>query len=233
MIKTKKTYIRKVISIIIALITTFAFVSCKDSQGEVVSNNVDNSTNSSSLVRNLDGKILIAYFAVAENSDVDAVSSASVVTENGESRGRIRILADNIKEVVGGDLFSIETSIDYPGNGGELIEYANDEKEDNVRPELTSHIENIDDYDVVFVGYPNWWYDMPMAMYSFFDEYDFSDKTIIPFNSHNGSRFSNTINTIQELEPNATVIMEGFTINERAVAKSKSDVEEWLNSLDY
>lgn len=74
---------------------------------------------------------------------------------------------------------------------------------------------------------------MPMIMYSFFEEYDFSGKTIIPFNVHNGSRFSGTIGTIQELEPNATVIEDGFTVNERDVADAREDVQKWLNSLGY
>ena len=92
------------------------------------------------------------------------------------------------------------------------------EQEEDARPELTSHIDDLDQYDVIFVGYPNWWADLPMAVYSFFDEYDFSGKTIIPFNVHNGSQFSGTIETIQELEPDADVIENGFTVSEQGGA---------------
>ncbi len=182
---------------------------------------------------NKDGKILIAYFAEAENSEVDAVSSPSVVTINGTAVGRMRALADMIQAKTGGELFSIQTSVDYPADIGELIDYASDEQENSVRPELTSRIENLDEYDTIFIGYPNWWYDMPMVLYSFFDEYDFSGKTIIPFNSHNGSRFSDTIQTIQELEPDADVITDGFTVSERDVADAEDDIDEWLNGLGY
>lgn len=177
--------------------------------------------------------VLIAYFAEAENSEVDVVSSASVVTIDGEAKGRIRALADMIQSKTGGDLFSIQTSVKYPADIGELIDYADEEQAENIRPELTSSIENLDQYDVIFVGYPNWWYDMPMVMYSFFDEYDFSGKTIIPFNSHNGSQFSSTIQTIAELEPNATVIEDGFTVNERDVKNAQSDISIWLDSLGF
>ena len=90
---------------------------------------------------------------------------------------------------------------------------------------LATHIESLDSYDTVFVGYPNWWYDMPMALYSFFDEYDLSGKTVIPFNVHNGSRFSRTIQTFQELEPGANVITDGFTVSERTVADAAPDVD--------
>lgn len=88
-------------------------------------------------------------------------------------------------------------------------------------------------YDTVFIGFPNWWYDMPMALYSFFEEYDLSGKTIIPFNVHNGSRFSSTINTIQELEPEATVITDGFTVSEQNVDEAVGDVAAWLDELGY
>lgn len=177
--------------------------------------------------------ILIAYFTAGENSDVDVVSSASVTTVDGEAKGRLRAVADMIQTQTGGTLFSIQTSVDYPGDGGALIDYAAEEQEEDARPELTSHIENPDDYDVIFVGYPTWWYDMPQALYSFFDEYDFSGKTIIPFNVHNGSRFSGTIETIQDLDPGAEVITDGFTVSERDVAGAAGDVADWLGGLGY
>lgn len=183
------------------------------------------------------GKVLIAYFAVAENSEVDAISSASVTEVDGEAKGLVRTVAEDIQAVTGGDLFSIETSVDYPGNINELIEYASTEQEDDVRPELTSHIENLDEYDTIFIGYPLWWYDLPQVMYSFFDEYDFSGKTIIPFDVHRGSSLSGTPDTIQELEPDATVISDGFAVVHETAAESVSDVavdvEEWLHGLGY
>lgn len=178
-------------------------------------------------------RILIAYFTAAENSGVDAVSSASYTTINGTAVGRLRAVADMIQENTGGDLFSIQTSVVYPADGGELIDYAAEEQDENARPKLTSQIENLNQYDAVFIGFPTWWYDMPQALYSFFDEYDFSGKTIIPFNVHNGSRLSGTIDTIKELEPDATVISDGFTVSERDVADAADDVAEWLNGLGY
>ncbi|MDE7310950.1 MAG: flavodoxin [Eubacterium sp.] len=180
-----------------------------------------------------EGKVLVAYFAVAENSDVDAVSSASVSDVNGQTKGRMAALAEMIQEKTKGELFSIKTSVKYPGDIGKLIDYAQEEQDKDARPELTSHIENLDGYSVIFVGFPTWWYDLPQVLYSFFDEYDFSGKTIIPFNSHNGSQFSGTIETIQKLEPDAAVITDGFTVNERDVPGAKSDIDEWLSGLGY
>lgn len=177
--------------------------------------------------------ILIAYFTADENREVDAVSSASVTTVDGTSKGLVRAAADMIAEGTGGELFSIQTVVKYSGNRDEVIDYASDEQSKKARPELANHIEDLDSYDTIFIGYPTWWYDMPMAMYSFFEEYDFSNKTIIPFNVHNGSRFSGTISTIKDLEPNATVIENGFTVSEQRVAQADDDVAKWLQELGY
>ena len=177
--------------------------------------------------------ILIAYFTAAENSGVDAIASASYSMIDGQAVGRIRAVADMIQDKVGGELFSIQTSVVYPADGAELIDYAAEEQANNAHPELITHIENLDQYDTIFIGYPNWWGDMPQVLYSFFDEYDFSGKTIIPFNVHNGSRFSRTIQTIEELEPGATVIEDGFTVSEQTVADAASDVAAWLEELGY
>ncbi|MFR6280203.1 MAG: flavodoxin [Lacrimispora saccharolytica] len=140
-----------------------------------------------------------------------------------------------MQAATGAYLFSIQTPVDYPGDIDELIDYASSEQEEDVRPELTSHIENLDDYDTVFIGYPLWWYDLPQVMYSFFDEYDFSGKTLIPFDVHNGSRLSGTVETIQELEPDARVITDGFTISQSTVAEETESVAEevssWLQGL--
>lgn len=180
-----------------------------------------------------ENKILIAYFTAAENSGVDAVASASYSMVNGEPVGRLRAIANMIQTETGGELFSIRTSVVYPADGGELIDYAAEEQREDARPELTSHIADLDKYDTIFVGYPNWWADLPQVMYSFFDEYDFSGKTIIPFNVHNGSRLSGTVGTIAELEPNAIVITDAFTISERNVPEAAAEVREWLSGLEY
>lgn len=140
-----------------------------------------------------------------------------------------------MQAATGADLFSIQTSVDYPGDIDELIDYASSEQEEDVRPELTSHIENLDDYDTVFIGYPLWWYDLPQVMDSFFDEYDFSGKTLIPFDVHNGIRLSDTVETIQELEPDVRVITDGFAISQSTVAEETESVAEevssWLQGL--
>lgn len=203
-------------------------------QGRAAGNEADSTEGSGQAAGNIgidDGNILIAYFTAADNSGVDAEASASYSMIDGEAKGRLQVIAEMIQENTGGDLFSIRTDVVYPADGGELIEYAAEEQEEDKRPALTSQVENFDSYNTVFVGFPNWWGDMPQVLYSFFDEYDFSGKTIVPFNVHNGSRFSGTIETIQELEPDAFVITDGFTISERDVPDAKPEVNEWLERL--
>lgn len=183
-----------------------------------------------------DSDILIAYFTMPEDVDtegVDAISGASIVVNGGEVMGNVEYMASIIQETVGGDLFQIETVEQYPLDHDPLVDQAAEEQDADARPELATHIDNLEQYDTIFLGYPNWWADLPMAVYSFFDEYDFSGKTIIPFNVHNGSRFSRTIQTIEELEPDATVIEDGFTVSEQTVAEAAPDVADWLAGLGY
>lgn len=178
-------------------------------------------------------KILVCYFSFPETDGTDASSGASRVVIDGEMKGAMQYMAEIISDTTGGDMFRIETVQDYPGTHEPLVDQAADEKADSARPELSTHIENLDDYDTIFIGYPNWWADMPMPLYTFLEEYDFSGKTIIPFNSHGGSRFSNTIETIAAYEPNANVITDGFTISRDDVANVEADLVEWVHNLGY
>lgn len=182
------------------------------------------------------GNVLIAYFSVPEDintSGIDADAGASVVVKDGEKLGNVQYMAQTIQSAVGGDLFRIETAEEYPLDHDPLVDQAADEQDENARPELSTHIENPDQYDTILLGYPNWWGDMPQVLYSFFDEYDFAEKTIVPFNVHNGSRFSGTIETIQELEPDAEVVTDGFTISEKDVPDAEGEVTDWLSGLGY
>lgn len=176
--------------------------------------------------------ILIAYFSVMETDGVDAVASASRVVVNGEVLGNNQYIAQLIQQETGGDLFSIETVQEYPTTHDPLLEFAYEEKADNARPELATQIENPDSYDVIFLGYPNWNADLPMPLYTFLEKNDFSGKTIIPFTTHGGSGFSRTIQTISELQPNATVISDGLSISRNSVSGAESDVADWLNGIE-
>lgn len=107
------------------------------------------------------------------------------------------------------------------------------EQRENGRPVLKEKLLNLTDYDTVFIGYPIWTYKMPMALYSFLEQHDLSGKTIIPFSTHGGSRFSGSISEIERLQPNANVVHQGITIARDDVADDDTvtDVIDWLNEL--
>ena len=178
-----------------------------------------------------EGNDLIAYFSVPETDGVDAVAGASRVVVNGEVLGNSQYIAQLIQQEAGGDLFRIETVQEYPGSHDPLLEFAYNEEAENARPELASQIENPDSYDVIFLGYPNWNADLPMPLYTFLEEYDFSGKTIIPFTTHGGSGFSRTIQTIQELQPEASVVEDGLSISRNDAADAQEDVSDWVAGL--
>lgn len=176
-------------------------------------------------------KILVAYFTMPEDgSDADAGASR-VVTADGKVQGNVEYFANIIAGETGADMFRIETAEQYPGDHEPLVDQAAEERDSGARPELASHIENLDDYDIIFIGYPIWWYDMPMAMNTFFEEYDFGRKTIVPFSSHGGSGFSSTIEQITEYEPNAK-LLDGFTVSREDVPNSGDELKAWLSGLD-
>lgn len=175
--------------------------------------------------------ILIAYFTMPETDVVDTVSSASNLVINGKSMGNTQFIAQVIQEETKGDLFKIETVQKYPGSHEPLVNLAKNEQQKNIRPQLSGTIQNLDNYDIIFIGYPNWWGDMPMPLYSFLETTNLSGKTIIPFSTHGGSGFSSTISDIVSLQPKATVVREGFTVSRNNVGNAKTNVKNWLNNL--
>mgnify|MGYP002798203611 FL=1 len=178
--------------------------------------------------------LLVAYFSYAENAalpdDVDASASASIQPWNGALTGNTGVVADMIAQTTGADLFSIRTVEQYPDTYDATIDQGQQEQSDGARPELATHLENLDSYDTIFLGFPNWWGDMPMAVYTFLDEVDLSGKTVIPFVTSGGSGFSNTISTIQQMEPQATV-QEGLSIGASSATGAQQQVESWLSEL--
>ncbi|GHT70636.1 flavodoxin [Spirochaetia bacterium] len=181
--------------------------------------------------QNTTRKILVVYFSNAENTDgTDAVSGASVQIVSGRKVGNVQMVAEIIQRTTGGDLFPIQTQNPYPKTHKELLDYAEREKETNTRPILSTHVRNMAEYDTIFLGYPIWWYTLPLAVSSFLEEYNLSGKTIIPFCVHGGSGWANTIEIITKLEPQA-VIKDGFTVSRNTVARSERDVTAWLRRL--
>ena len=169
-------------------------------------------------------KILIVYFSVPDDRD------NSYVEIGGERLGNTQYMAYVIQQNTGADIFRIQPKTPYPTDHSALLSVAQEEIRTNARPEIDGTIENFDSYDTVFVGYPNWNADLPYIMYTFFETYDFSGKNIVPFNTHGGSGFSGTRETIAQLEPNAT-LLEGKSISRSSIEGAEQEIIDWLNSI--
>ncbi|WP_109078292.1 flavodoxin [Aggregatibacter kilianii] len=181
-------------------------------------------------------KNLIVYFTHPEsipNDKLDGVSGASKIIKDRQAFGATEYLAREIQKNVGGDFFRIETVQRYPDTHKPLLDFAQAEQRKGTKPALKAK-PNLADYDTIFVGYPIWWYQMPMAMYSFFEQNDFSGKTLIPFVAHGGSRFSGSLEEIRKMQPKANM-KAGFEVYLHRTTKADSDVErdlaEWLKKL--
>lgn len=179
-----------------------------------------------------DTNILVAYFSWADNAiladDVDAVTSPSVIAP-----GNVQQLAGWVQEQTGGDLFSIRVTDPYPSDWDECLERANQERGDNARPELVENVENLDQYDTVFLGYPNWWYGVPMALLSFLENNDLSGKQIYLFCSHGTGGLANSVEIISEAMPDGQISDNIFDCYEEDAASSEESILTWLNELGY
>lgn len=175
--------------------------------------------------------VLVVYFSVMETDGTDTVSGASRVNENGELLGNTEYIAKLIQEQTGGDLFQIQTEQEYQKTHEPLLEFAHKELEVNARPALSSKLNNLDQYSTVFLGYPTWNADLPMPLYTFLETYDFTGKTIIPFNTHGGSGFAGTIHTIETLQPEASVIEDGLSVSRTNVSGEDAQVKSWVDSM--
>ena len=180
--------------------------------------------------------ILIAYFTWAENTevahpeevDIDATTSASVLLPGNAAK-----LARWIHQRVGGDLFSIIVTEPYSSDYDECLDRAADEKAANARPALVNHLENMEDYDIIFLGFPNWWYTLPMAIHSFLEEYDFSGKTVIPFCTHGTGGLAGTIRDLTAALPDSATVLEPIGVYRPEVDSSQGAVNQWLDRLGF
>lgn len=170
-----------------------------------------------------EAKCLIAYFSREGNNYV----SGRIVNL---PIGNTEVIANMIQEMKESDIFRIDIVNSYPVDYTETTNVAKEELYDNARPELSSHVENIDSYDVIFLGYPNWWGTMPMPVFSFLEEYDFSGKTIVPFCTHEGSGLGYSEKDIAKLCPKAT-LLKGLAIHGSRVNAAKKDVANWLGKI--
>lgn len=229
-------FIKKIIFVLLLVV----MLSCSNNDTQKKDYIVDSLETSQKIdalnISNTQNKILIAYFTWSDNTvvenpdsiDVDAETSASVL-----SPGNAELIANWIAEETGGDLFSIKTQNKYSSDYDECLNQARKERDNNERPALVERVNNIDDYDVIFLGFPNWWYTCPMAVFTFVESYDLSGKTIIPFCTHGTGGLSRTIRDLKNLLPDNCEVLEPIGVYRPEVKNSKSRVLDWLRKLGY
>ncbi len=226
---------KKMFSILMVLTLLFCFAACSNTTNEESSsltqqsanqssthdeelNNSNdlsvpdeesNNTNDSSVPTETDSKSLVVYFSWSGN------------TEN---------VAKSIQSQTDSDIFEIVPATPYSDDYDTVLDVAQEEQQNNARPAISGDIENLEQYDVIYVGFPNWWGDMPMILYTFFDTYDLSGKTVALFCTSGGSGLSNTVNEVKSLEPNATVT-EGLHIGSGSSSNPDAAVSTWLSDI--
>lgn len=178
------------------------------------------------------GVLAIAALAmtVLWTGDAQAAEGRKILVAYFSWGGNTREIAGQIHARVGGDLFEIKTVNAYPTEYRACTDAAKKEQQENARPALQGSVPNMDAYDVVFVGYPNWWGTIPMPLFTFFEQYDFSGKTVVPFCTHEGSGLGRSMQDIGKLCPQAK-ILEGRAIRGGSVKTAESDVASWLKSI--
>lgn len=218
---------KRVFSILMVLTLLFSLAACSGgtNSGKSPSTPPQNSEITSTQVKESSN----------QNSSSESVAPDSKSAETGNKSlvvyfswsGNTENVAKAIQSQTDSDIWEIIPATPYSDDYDTVLDLAQEEQRIGARPAISGSIENMEQYGVIYVGYPQWWGDMPMILYTFFDTYDLSGKTIAPFCTSGGSGLSGTVNEIKELEPNATV-MDGFHIGSSSSADPNNPVSDWL-----
>ena len=214
---------KKLFSLLVVLALLFTFAACSNNASNEDSFSVQQQSNTQNTV---------------PDEEAGEANDASTPTETGSKSlvvyfswsGNTENVAKSIQSQTDSDIFEIIPATPYSDDYDTVLDSAQEEQQNNARPTISGSIENIENYDVIYVGFPNWWGDMPMILYTFFDTYDLFGKTIAPFCTSGGSGLSNTVNEMKELEPNATVT-NGLHIGSAASSNPDDAVSQWLNEI--
>ncbi|WP_420914403.1 flavodoxin [Citrobacter farmeri] len=181
-------------------------------------------------------RTLIIWFSQPEEMKpdaVDGISGASVLQKNTPETGSTQFVAQLIQKQTDGDLFRIETATPYPRQHDALLRFAEKEQQTSARPSLKTPLPDLSDYDTIYVGYPIWWYTMPMVIYSLFEQNDFAGKTVIPFTTHGGSRLADSLRQIARMQPQARLVTRALAISRNDVSGPDvpAQVEQWVKQV--
>lgn len=242
MVKTK----RSCFAVILALIMMLALTACGSSNNTESNDSTDQTvstqpeTENDSDITPESGKTALEPQDSSEksdSSDINTEDANKVLVVYFSWSGHLDSMAHWVADETGGDLYRVTAADPYPEDYNATADRAKQEQDDGVRPEIVVDItpEQMSEYDTIFFGFPVWWYDLPMPMWTFLENYDFSGKTIIPFFSHEGSsNGANALPTVERLATGATVRSDdALSIRGGNVEGSENDVRAWVQGLDY
>lgn len=165
-------------------------------------------------------KSLIVYFSHRkENYVAGAIKDLKI--------GNTEVIAKKVQAIIGAELFEIHPLHEYPSKYDECTKLAKDELETNARPKIINIISHFEEYENIYLGYPNWWSTMPMCLWNFLESYDFTNKHIYPFCTHEGSGLGKSISDLNKICPNA-IIHQGLDIFGSQVFDSDEKIFKWL-----
>ena len=226
---------KKLVSVLLVLTLLLAFAACGSTNDESSSSapqqtSASNSAPAEESSRTNDSSASGEGAGGPNSSSTPAETGANALVVYFSWSGNTENVAKAIQSQTDSDIFEIVPATPYSDDYNTVLDVAREEQRSNARPAISGSIENIEQYDVIYVGFPNWWGDMPMILYTFFDTYDLSGKTIALFCTSGGSGLSGTVNEVKSLEPNATVT-QGLHIGSGSSSNPDNAVSEWLNAL--
>ena len=227
---------KKLVSIFMVLTLLLSFAAC--------GNNTNNEGSSSAPQQSSNPDSIPAEESNSQNNSSVPIeesnnpNDSSTQTETGSKSlvvyfswsGNTENVAKSIQSQTDSDIFEIVPATPYSDDYDTVVDLAQEEQRNNARPAISGSAINIEQYDVIYVGFPNWWGDMPMILYTFFDTYDLSGKTVALFCTSGGSGLSGTVNEVKSLEPNATVT-QGLHIDSGSASNPDSAVSDWLDDI--
>ena len=226
---------KKLVSVLLVLTLLLAFAACGSTNDESSSSapqqtSASNSAPAEESSRTNDSSASGEGAGGSNSSFTPAETGANALVVYFSWSGNTENVAKAIQSQTDSDIFEIVPATPYSDDYNTVLDVAREEQRSNARPAISGSIENIEQYDVIYVGFPNWWGDMPMILYTFFDTYDLSGKTVALFCTSGGSGLSGTVNEVKSLEPNATVT-QGLHSGSGSSSNPDNAVSEWLNAL--
>lgn len=223
----KSIFLKKLFSVILVGTVVFSLAACSGGIGEEEQTETrrEESAETQEIAENTDA----GQETGAEGGTDTAAGESGALIAYFSWSGNTEAVALEIQAQTGADMFEIVPAEPYTDDYDELLDIAQEEQSSDARPAIAETVD-LSGYDTVYLGFPNWWGDMPMILYTFLDEFDLSGKTVVPFNTSGGSGFSGSLDTIAEMEPEAE-ITEGLSLGAGEAEDCADDVAKWLNDI--